>query len=93
MVFVLCFAFAGAPNADASLISITGYDVLNAEVSDAMAEMVHEADVGMGGNDKRNALVSTNRLRLWAAMMSEAANRAPTHKELVGMIQDNEDRT
>lgn len=57
------------------------------DMADAVGEMVHQADLGMGGFDKRNALISTDRLRKWAAMLSEAANRAPTHAELVAMIE------
>lgn len=56
------------------------------DFADAVGEMTRESRFFL-------AKVPHDRLRLWAAMMSEAANRAPTHKELVGMIQDNEDRT
>jgi hypothetical protein len=51
------------------------------DMADAVQEMV-----GCDGG-QRNAIVPTNLLRKWAATMSEAANRTPTHAELVGMIE------
>ncbi len=58
-----------------------------------LAEMVeylaHEADLGLGGHDKRVSMVPCNKLRVAAAMLSEAANRTPTHAELVAEMQES----
>lgn len=52
------------------------------DFADAVEDLVRMADP-----DRREAPIPTNRLRLWAAMMSEAANRAPTHQELLAEIE------
>lgn len=57
------------------------------DMADAVAEATAYANVGGFGRNGEFGLVRTDRLRKWAAIMSEAANRTPTHAELVEMIE------
>jgi hypothetical protein len=54
---------------------------------------LHQAELEPVGRSGRRSIapepycrVEVRQVRLWAAMMSEAANRTPTHAELVEMI-------
>lgn len=53
----------------------------------AAATMAHLGTVGLGGHDTRMAMVPTQRLKLWAAMLSEAAATTPTHDELMAQTE------
>ena len=55
------------------------------DMADAVRHATEMADLFDAGSRPSVGLL-VNRMRVWAAMLSEAANRTPTHRELVAMI-------